>query len=107
MFPPEYMRDMGKVLDTAGIDFSEVPWFNSPIHYNWKGIREMLVIYGGNEFLSVQLEEIKQKCIRDNVKLNTIVGKEMMHTWMAAGFLPEARDGRKMIYDYIKGNAIT
>ena len=55
----------------------------------------------------MQLEESKQKCIRDNVKLNTIVGKEMMHTWIAAGFLPEARDGRKMVYDYIKGNAVT
>lgn len=106
MFPPEYMRDMGKVLDTAGIDFSEVPWFRSPIQYSWKGLREMLVIYGEKEFLSVQLEEIKQRCIHDNVKLSTIVGKEMMHTWMISGFLPEARDGRKMVYDYIKGNEI-
>ena len=107
MFPPEYMQNMGKFMDKAGINCSAVPWFKSPIHYNWKGIREMLVIFGGNEFLSVQLEEIKQKCIRDNVKLNTIVGKDMMHTWIVAGILPEAKDGRKMVYDYIKGNAIT
>ena len=107
MFPPEYIRDMGKVMDTAGVNCSDVPWFKSPIHYNWKGFPEMLVIYGEKEYLSVQLEEIKQKCIQDNVKLNTIVGREMMQTWAAAGFLPEAKDGRKMIYDYIKGNAVT
>ncbi len=45
MFPPEYMQNMWKVMDKAGIDCSAVPWFKSPIHYNWKGIHEILVIY--------------------------------------------------------------
>jgi len=28
----------------------------------------------------------------------------MMHTWAAAGWLPEAKETRKIIYAYIKEN---
>lgn len=75
---------------------------NSIVH-SWKDFPKILAFYGSKEIYYAELDAFKRKCAEDGVELKIHIGDGMMHTWAAAGWLPEAKAAREIIYAYIKG----
>lgn len=96
-FPSISVDFMQNVLKT---EFYE-PFMNA-ILCSWKNFPEIHLFYGENEVLSAYESDIRKKCAADSVPLTVTIGKGMMHTWAAAGFLPEAKRTRAEIYGVLK-----
>ena len=75
--------------------------FMNPIDQDWKDFPKMLVLFGEDEVFSAFLESIILKAEKDDVSLETYVGKGC-HCFSAVSFLPEAKEGRKIIYDFLR-----
>ncbi len=101
MIPAEYMLRQDQALKQ--LDFSGAEYVLSPIEFSWRGLPPMYVIYGSCEILLAQLEEAREKAAAEGVVMHTCIGEGMMHTWTAAGFLPEAKQMRGRIYALLRG----
>lgn len=101
MIPMAYLTEQNQLMKRFDTDTG---YMMQPIFYSWEGFPTIYAFYGEKEVISVYKEELAEKCKRDNVPLKLIVGKEMMHTWMAAGFLKETKPARAQIYQIIRGS---
>ena len=59
------------------------------------GFPEIDIFYGTREVMIAYLKDFQDVCRRYGVKLNTHIGKDMMHCWGAMEFVPEARAVRQ------------
>ncbi len=99
MFTVDYVKASANMMSLCG---AEGLLGNSAAH-SWKGFPRILTFYGTDEIYYAQLDEFKKKCEKDGVELQTFIGEGMMHTWLAAGWLPEAAAAREALYKYIRG----
>ena len=99
MFPPEYVDAAAKMMKLRGAG----ELLGNSVASSWQGFPPIFTLYGSREIYCAQLGAFRQKCEADGVQLKIYVGQGMMHTWAAAGWLPEAKAARHMIYAYIKG----
>lgn len=102
IIPACYMKEQDQVMQR--INLNNVEYMKSSIEYSWKGLPDMYIIYGSYEVLIAELPEAKEKAKMDGVVMKTYIGERMMHTWAAAGFLPEAKEVRRNIYAVIRGD---
>lgn len=100
MFTAEYVEAAAKMMSLCGA----LGFLGNSVAYSWKGFPRIAAFYGTDEIYYAELDAFKQKCEADGVALEIHIGKGMMHTWAAAGWLPEAKETRKIIYAYIKEN---
>ena len=100
MFTAEYVEAAAKMMSLCGA----LGFLGNSVSYSWKGFPRIAAFYGTDEIYYAELDAFKQKCEADGVALEIHIGKGMMHTWAAAGWLPEAKETRKIIYAYIKEN---
>ncbi len=98
MFPPEYVDTAEKMMTLCGA----AGFLGNSVAHSWKGFPRMLALYGSKEIYYAELDAFKKKCEEDGVELKVHIGDGMMHTWAAAGWLPEAKAAREMIYAYIR-----
>ncbi len=89
-------NDHPEIFKTGG--FEE---FGSPIEQSWKGFPEMLVLFGTDEVFLAYFDSVRKKAAQEKADLQIYVGSGC-HCFPAAGFLPEAKPGRKRIYDFLK-----
>lgn len=100
MFTAGYVKAAVKMMSLCG---AEGALGNASAH-SWKCFPRILAFYGTDEIYYAQLDEFKKKCEKDGVELQTFIGEGMMHTWLAAGWLPEAEEARNALYKYISRN---
>lgn len=74
--------------------------FASPIEQSWKGYPKMLILFGTDEVFLAYLHALLRKRREEELDLEIYVGKGC-HCFPAAGFLPEAKPGRKKIYEFL------
>ena len=96
----EYVEAASKMMSLCGA----LGFLGNSVAYSWKGFPLIAAFYGTDEIYYAELDAFKQKCQEDGVALKIHIGEGMMHTWAAAGWLPEAKETRKIIYSYIKEN---
>ena len=98
MFTPDYVMASAKMMSLCGSG----GLLGNAIAHSWRGFPKIMAVYGSHEIYYAQMDDFKRKCVEDKVDLKTYVGEGMMHTWVAAGWLPEAKQARDNIYSYIK-----
>lgn len=97
--PVDYISE-NKAMDI--VNFTGAEYMKSNVDFSWKGLPDIYVIFGSHEVLLAELDEAKQKAASENVVMRAYIGEGMMHTWAAAGFLPESRHVRSKIYSIIR-----
>jgi len=101
MSNPKMRNDFAdKAMDI--VNFTGAEYMKSNVDFSWKGLPDIYVIFGSHEVLLAELDEAKQKAASENVVMRAYIGEGMMHTWAAAGFLPESRHVRSKIYSIIR-----
>ena len=60
------------------------------------------IFYGTREVMIAYLKEFQEICRKYGVKLNTHIGKDMMHCWGAMEFVPEARAVRREYFNVLR-----
>lgn len=100
MFTAGYVKAAVKMMLLCGAD----GLLGNSAGHSWKGFPRIMAFYGTDEIYYAQLDAFKQKCAEDGVELSTFTGEGMMHTWLAAGWLPEAEEARNALYKYISRN---
>ena len=90
MIPPRFFDNIAPVLATG-----DEAYLLSPLLYDLSGFPEIDIFYGTREVMIAYLKEFQETCRKYGVKLNTHIGKDMMHCWGAMEFVPEARAVRQ------------
>lgn len=73
---------VNKMLDKQGEDFE--------------------IFYGTREVMIAYLKDFQAACKKYGVKLNTHIGKGMMHCWGAMEFVPEAKAVRREYFEALR-----
>lgn len=90
MIPPRFFDNIAPVLATG-----DEAYLLSPLLYDLSGFPEIDIFYGTREVMIAYLKDFQETCRKYGVKLNTHIGKDMMHCWGAMEFVPEARAVRQ------------
>ena len=90
MIPPRFFDNIAPVLATG-----DEAYLLSPLLCDLTGFPEIDIFYGTREVMIAYLKDFQDVCRRYGVKLNTHIGKDMMHCWGAMEFVPEARAVRQ------------
>lgn len=90
MIPPRFFDNIAPVLATG-----DEAYLLSPLLCDLTGFPEIDIFYGTREVMIAYLKDFQKVCKKYGVKLNTHIGKEMMHCWGAMEFVPEARAVRQ------------
>ncbi len=90
MIPPRFFDNIAPVLATG-----DEAYLLSPLLYDLTGFPEIDIFYGTREVMIAYLKDFQSACRKYGVKLNTHIGKGMMHCWGAMEFVPEARAVRQ------------
>ena len=70
--------------------------------YDLSGFPEIDIFYGTREVMIAYLKDFQGACKKYGVKLNSHIGKGMMHCWGAMEFVPEARAVRQEYFKALK-----
>ncbi len=97
MIPPGFFDNIAPVLATR----DEV-YLLSPMIYDLTGFPEIDIFYGTREVMIAYLKDFQSVCKKYGVKLNTHIGKGMMHCWGAMEFVPEARAVRQEYFKALR-----
>ncbi len=90
MIPPRFFDNIAPVLATG-----DEAYLLSPLLCDLTGFPEIDIFYGTREVMIAYLKDFQDACRKYGVKLNTHIGKDMMHCWGAMEFVPEARAVRQ------------
>lgn len=71
------------VLQSPVLATGDDAYLLSPLLYDLSGFPEIDVFYGTREVMIAYLKDFQKTCRRYGVKLNTHIGKDMMHCWGA------------------------
>ena len=97
MIPPRFFNSIAPVLATGDEEY-----LLSPLVYDLSGCPEIDIFYGTREVMIAYLKDFQGACKKYGVKLNTHIGKGMMHCWGAMEFVPEARAVRQEYFKVLK-----
>ena len=97
MIPPRFFDNIAPVLAKG----DEV-YLLSPLLYDLTDFPEIDVFYGTREVMIAYLKDFQDVCRKYGVKLNTHIGKDMMHCWGAMEFVPEARAVRQEYFNALR-----
>ena len=90
MIPPRFFDSIAPVLAP-----DDEAYLLSPLLCDLTGFPETDVFYGTKEVMIAYLKDFQAVCKKYGVKLNTHIGKGMMHCWGAMEFVPEAKAVRQ------------
>ncbi len=97
MIPPRFFDNIAPVLATG-----DEAYLLSPLLYDLTGFPEIDIFYGTQEVMIAYLKDFQSACRKYGVKLNTHIGKGMMHCWGAMDFVPEARAVRQEYFKALR-----
>ncbi len=97
MIPPHFFDNIAPVLATG-----DEAYLLSPLLYDLTGFPEIDIFYGTREVMIAYLKDFQSACRKYGVKLNTHIGKGMMHCWGAMEFVPEARAVRQEYFKALR-----
>jgi len=83
MIPPGFFDSIAPVLATG-----DEAYLLSPLIYDLTGFPETDIFYGTREVMIAYLKDFQVACKKYDVKLNTHIGKDMMHCWGAMDIAP-------------------
>lgn len=97
MIPPRFFDNIAPVLATG-----DEAYLLSPLLCDLTGFPEIDIFYGTREVMIAYLKDFQKVCKKYGVRLNTHIGKEMMHCWGALEFVPEARAVRQEYFEALR-----
>ena len=97
MIPPGFFDSIAPVLATG-----DEAYLLSPLLYDLTGFLETDIFYGTREVMIAYLKDFQAACKKYGVKLNTHIGKGMMHCWGAMEFVPEAKAVRREYFEALR-----
>ena len=97
MIPPRFFDNIAPVLATG-----DEAYLLSPLLCDLTGFPEIDIFYGTREVMIAYLKDFQKACKKYGVKLNTHIGKDMMHCWGAMEFVPEARAVRQEYFKALR-----
>ncbi len=97
MITPGFFDNIAPVLATG-----DEAYLLSPMLYDLTGFSEIDIFYGTREVMIAYLKDFQSVCKKYGVKLNTHIGKGMMHCWGAMEFVPEARAVRQEYFKALR-----
>ena len=97
MIPPRFFDSIAPKLATG-----DEAYLLSPLLYDLSGFPEIDIFYGTREVMIAYLKDFQKVCKKYNIKLNTHIGKGMMHCWGAMEFVPEAKAVRQEYFNALK-----
>ncbi len=97
MIPPGFFDSIAPVLATG-----DETYLLSPLLYDLTGFPETDIFYGTREVMIAYLKDFQAACKKYGVKLNTHIGKGMMHCWGAMEFVPEAKAVRREYFEALR-----
>ncbi len=78
------------------------PWA-SPLYADLQGLAPVALFIGGRDVLEPDCKSFQQQCQAYHVPIHYYFYPKMVHVWMLAGFLPEAKICFSQIVEEIKG----
>ena len=97
MIPPGFFDSIAPVLATG-----DEAYLLSLLLYDLTGFPETDIFYGTREVMIAYLKDFQAACKKYGVKLNTHIGKGMMHCWGAMEFVPEAKAVRREYFEALR-----